>query len=56
MNSFFSAIRTATDNNKFPELGDTWRTFHPNSDLSDIELGEYADLQDLPAFLTQQAF
>lgn len=37
MNSYHLAILDATDNGKFPELGDLWRNYHPTSVLSDSE-------------------
>lgn len=37
MNSFHLAILQATNFGKFPELGDGWRNFHPDSVLSDCE-------------------
>jgi hypothetical protein len=37
MNSYHQAILEATNNGKFPELGDLWRNYHPTSVLSDSE-------------------
>ncbi len=37
MNSYHQAILEATNNGKFPELGDFWRNYHPDSVLSDCE-------------------
>lgn len=37
MNSYHLAILQATSNNKFPELGDLWRNYHPESVLSDSD-------------------
>jgi len=37
MNSYHLAILQATDNGKFPELGDCWRNFHPEAILSDSD-------------------
>lgn len=43
MNTYFQAILNATDNNKFPELGDVWRIYRPTSLLSDAD-GVFDDL------------
>lgn len=37
MNSYFLALILATNNNKFPELGDSWRNYHPDAVLSDSD-------------------
>ena len=46
MNSYLEAIKQATDNSKFPELGDTWRNYHPNSVLSDSDYPELTDTNE----------
>ncbi len=43
MDSYLEAIKQATNNSQFPELGDTWRNYHLNSVLSD---SDYSDLTD----------
>lgn len=37
MNSYHLAILQASNFGKFPELGDVWRNFHPDSVVSDCE-------------------
>lgn len=42
MNSYFKAIKQATSNCKFPELGDLWRTYHKSSNLMDSDYHLFA--------------
>lgn len=42
MNSYHLAINQATNNGLFPELADTWRSYHPEAILSDSELNDPA--------------
>lgn len=46
MNSYFQAINQATDNGKFPDLGDCWRTYHPESIMSDSDYQYLTDMID----------
>ncbi|MDP1549426.1 MAG: hypothetical protein Q8L97_04600 [Nitrosomonas sp.] len=46
MNSYLEAIKQATNNSQFPELGDTWRNYHPNSVLSDSDYPELTDTNE----------
>ena len=46
MNSYFLAILEVTNNNQFPELGDAWRNYHPNSVLSDSDYPDLTDTND----------
>ena len=62
MNSYYLAILQATNNNRFPELGDLWRNYHPFSVLSDSDYPFMTDQQDsylslpLPSYLTSPYF
>lgn len=37
MNSYFKAIKLATSNGRFTELGDLWRVYHSTANLSDSD-------------------
>lgn len=37
MNSYHLAILQASNNGRFPQLGDAWRNYHPHSVLSDSD-------------------
>lgn len=62
MNSFHLAILQASSNDRFPQLGDAWRNYHPHSVLSDSDYPSMTDqyevnLSDpLPPDLTSQSF
>ena len=47
MNSYHLAILEATDNGKFPELGDCWRSYHPEAIMSDSDYQYLTDTTDL---------
>lgn len=49
MNSYHLAIIQATDNSKFPELGDCWRSYHPDAIMSDSDYQYITDTHDLVA-------
>lgn len=46
MNSYFQAINEATDGGKFPELGDFWRSYHPEAIMSDSDYQYITDMFD----------
>lgn len=48
MNSYHLAILRATDNGKCPELGDCWRSYHPEAILSDSDYPVLTDENRLP--------
>ena len=58
MNSYHLAILQATDNGKFPELGDCWRNFHPEAILSDSDYLEMTEREafPFPSYLTSIYF
>lgn len=37
MNSYFKAIKRATSNGRFTDLGDLWRVYHSTANLSDSD-------------------
>lgn len=53
MNTYHRAINEASSNGQFPELFDSWRSFHPSAILSDSELNDSAFEQI--EFLREQA-
>ncbi|QOJ19395.1 MAG: hypothetical protein HRU77_01000 [Gammaproteobacteria bacterium] len=46
MNSYHLAILQATNNGRFPELGDTWRNYHPEAVLSDSDYPVLTEAND----------
>ena len=46
MNSYHLAINQATNNGQFPELGDTWRNYHPEAVLSDSDYPVLTEAND----------
>ncbi len=47
MNSYFTALNAATNNNQRPEFGDLWRNYHETSVLSDSDFQDMTDENDL---------
>lgn len=46
MNSYHLAILQASNNGQFPELGDTWRNYHPEAVLSDSDYPVLTEAND----------
>ncbi len=46
MNSYYLAILQATNNGRFPELGDAWRNYHPEVVLSDSDYPVLTEAND----------
>lgn len=46
MNSYFLAILQASNNGRFPQLGDAWRNYHPTAILSDSDYPFMTDQQE----------
>ena len=57
MNTYFAAIQQATFNGLCPNLGDSWRQFHPSASLSDLTVDDFPEeSQSEIQFLKEQAF